>query len=420
MQEDLSPSMMGVDETTINTEEGQMECIAPVLKVNVMPEGCLIDLGSLYAHLARMKDKRHARGLRYALGTVLVYLILAKLAGEDRVYGISQWVKHRQVALAEALALKRPQAPSVNTYRRVLGEYIDIEEFEQVVREFFAAQPAAGHSVGIALDGKTLRGTIPAGQTQGRHLLAAYVPAEGWVLYQVEVVNKENEISAAPRVLNCLDLRDKVVTGDAMFAQRELSRQIVAAGGDYVWTVKDNQSTLRQDIALLFQPEQVVKGFSPALKDFRMAQTVEKGHGREERRTLTASAELTPYLDWPTAAQVFKLERQIKRTADGKLTQDVVYGITSLTPDEAAPAQLLDLNRRHWGIENGLHYRRDETLREDWCHLKGGHAPRAMAVLNNLIVGLVLHLKWTNLAEARRYFDAHPSDAQRVVMRRLH
>jgi predicted transposase YbfD/YdcC len=396
-----------------------MEYTVPALAVQVEAEGCVIDLGSLYADLARVHDKRHARGLRHALVTVLVYILLAKLAGQDRVYGISQWVKHRQAALAEALALTVVKAPSVNTYRRVLGNSIDIEEFEQVVREFFAGLPHAGQSIVIALDGKALRGTIPAGQTHGRHLLAAYLPAEGWVLYQVEVLNKENEISAAPRVLNCLDLRGKVVTGDAMFAQRELSRQIVEAGGDYVWTVKDNQSALRQDIALLFQPEQTVKGFSPALKDFRTTQTIEKGHGREERRLLTASAELNGYLDWPRAAQVFKLERNIKRSADGKTSSEVVYGITSLTANEASPAQLLTLNRSHWGIENGLHYRRDETLREDWCHLKGGQAPRAMAVINNLIVGLVLHLKYTNLAEARRFYDAHPHEAQYLILRRL-
>jgi hypothetical protein len=136
--------------------------------------------------------------------------------------------------------------------------------------------------------------------------------------------------------------------------------------------VKDNQSTRRQDIALLFQPEQTVKGFSPALKDFRTAQTIEKHHGREECRTLTASAELNDYLTWPTAAQVFKLERHIKRSADGKTSVEVVCGITSLTAAKADPARLLTLNRCHGAIENGLHYQRDETLREDGCHLNGG------------------------------------------------
>ena len=125
------------------------------------------------------------------------------------------------------------------------------------------------------------------------------------------------------------------------------------------------------------------------------------------------------YLDWPAAEQVFKLERRFKRTADGKRTQEVVYGVTSLTTQEASPARLLELIRSHWGIENGLHYRRDETLREDWCQLKCGQAPRAMAVINNLIVGLVLCLGHTNLAAARRYFDAHPHAAQHLVLHRL-
>ncbi len=396
-----------------------MECSTPTFDVNLNPCGFVVDLDSLYAHLARLQDRRHARGLRYALVTVLGYIVLAKLAGEDRLFGISQWVRYRQESLADALHLDKPRAPCVNTYRAILGQVVDIEAFEQVVREFFAAQPQAGQSIVIALDGKTLRGTITAGQTHGRHLLAAYLPAEGWVLFQVEVASKENEISAAPRVLKCLDLRGKVVTGDAMFAQRELSLQIVEMGGDYIWTVKDNQSTLRQDIELLFQPEKTVKGFSQGTKDFRTDQTIEKGHGREERRVLTVSAELKAYLDWPGAEQVFKLERYSKRTRDGHVTHEVVYGITSLTAQEADPKRLLQLIRSHWGIENGLHYRRDETLREDWCHLKQGHAPRAMAVINNLIVGLVLRLGYTNLAEARRYFDAHPQEAQRLVLLRL-
>ena len=209
------------------------------------------------------------------------------------------------------------------------------------------------------------------------------------------------------------------MTGDAMFAQRELSLQIVQAEGDYGWTVKDNQSSLKQDIAFLFQPERTVKEFSPGTKDFRTAETIEKNHGRLERRTLTVSTELKGYLDWLGAEQVFKLDRHFTRLVDGHSTHEVVYGITSLSATEAGPKELLRLIRTHWGIENGLHYRRDETLREDWCHLKRGQAARAMAVINNLIVGLVRRMGWTNLPAARRYFDAHPQRAQRLVLHRL-
>ena len=396
-----------------------MDCTVLDFDVNTDPAGFIVDLGSLYDCLAGLTDHRCARGKRYALVTVLVFLVLAKLAGQDRLYGISQWVRLRKESLANIFRLIEPRAPCANTYKNILEHAIDIDQLELVLREFFASQPAAGQSLVIALDGKTLRGTIPAGQTHGQHLLAAYWPAEGWVCFQVEVEGKENEITAAPRVLKSLDLRGKIVTGDAIFAQRDLSLQIVQAGGEYVWAVKDNQSMLRRDIDLLFQPEQTVKGFSRGTTDFRTAETLDKAHGRLEQRRLTASAELQGYLDWPGAKQVFKLERRFIRLADGQVTQERVFGITSLTAAEASPERLLGLIRSHWGIENGLHYRRDETLREDWCHLKPGQAPRAMAAINNLIVGLILHLGWRNLPAARRYFDAHPTEAQRLMLRRL-
>jgi predicted transposase YbfD/YdcC len=394
------------------------EYSTPTFDVNLNPDGFLVDLDSLYEVLSRLHDSRHARGVRYALVTVLMFVLLAKLAGQDRVYGISQWVKHRQQRLAEAFHLATPRAPSPQTYSRLLGRVIAIEEFEQAVQEYFASPPHAGRSVTIAIDGKTLRGTIRAGQSHGRHLLAAYLPQEGWVLLQVEVEHKGNEILAAPHLLNSLDLRDKTITGDAMLAQRELSIQIVQAGGDYVWTVKENQPQLLQDIQTLFAPEPVVKGFSPAAHDdFRSAQTTDKAHGRLEQRTLTASRALHGYVDWPYAEQVFQLERRVQRMADGTTTVDVAYGVTSLTATEASPARLLDLVRQHWQIENGLHYRRDETLREDWCHRRVGEAPRAMALLNNLVVGLVLRQGKRNLPEARRHYDAHLDEAVSLLVR---
>jgi hypothetical protein len=91
------------------------------------------------------------------------------------------------------------------------------------------------------MDGKTMRGTIPTGSKRGVHLLAAFVPGQGVVLFQVEVDGKENEISAAPRLLQTLNLRGAVVTGDAMHTQREISVQILDQGGDYLWTVKGLQ-----------------------------------------------------------------------------------------------------------------------------------------------------------------------------------
>ncbi len=394
-----------------------MEYSVADFDVNIEPAGFVFDLGSLYDRLATLTDCRQARGKRYALVTLLVFVVLAKLAGEDRLFGISEWVKHRKESLAQALHLVKPRAPHTSTYSRILGQVVQVEEFERVVREFFENQPGAGRSVVIALDGKTLRGTIRSGQTQGMHLLAAYLPKEGWVLMQVAVHGKDNEITAAPQVLKCLDLRGKVITGDAIHAQRELSAQIVEAGGNYIWSVKDNQPELRRDIELLFQPEKTVKGFNSATQDFRSAETIEKNHGRLERRTLTVSTELKGYLSWPGAEQVFKLERHFVRMADGRVTDETVYGVTSLTARESSAERMLQLIRSHWGIENGLHYRRDETLREDWSHLRKGNAPRMMAAINNLVLGLLLPRGITNVPQARRRFAAYPKDALRLVLR---
>jgi len=384
--------------------------------VNLRPEGVVIDLDSLFAALARLQDRRDARGLRYALVTVLVFIVLAKLCGEDHLRGIAQWVAHRKEVLAEALGLTKPQAPHATTYSRVLNKAIDIEAFEQVVRGFFQEQPGTGQSVLISLDGKTMRATIPEGKTRGVHLLGAYVPEEGWVAFQVEVGSHENEIPAALRVVKRLDLRGKVVTGDALLAQRELSIAIVEDQGHYVWTVKDNQGQLKRDIETLFEPELCSGGFSPCHKDFQTAITRGKGHGRRERRTLTASSMLKAYVTWPYCEQVFRLERHFVRTSDDKVFEEVSYGVSSLTREEANADRLLELVRGHWGIENGLHFRRDDTLREDRCRLKGQGA-QAMAAINNLVLGLLRGTTFETLPDARRYYAAHLPAAVALVLR---
>jgi predicted transposase YbfD/YdcC len=388
-------------------------------EINLNPEGVVFDIGSLFEALCTLHDQRDARGLRYRLVTVLVFVVLAKLAGENHLRGIAQWVSQRAVLLAGFLALAKVQSPHATTYSRILGHAVAIDEFERVSQDFFARQPKAGTSVHITLDGKTLRGTIPAGHSHGIHLLAAFLPQEGWVLFQVEVGSKENEIPAARRVVKALDLRGKIVTGDALLAQRDLSLEIVQRGGEYLWMIKDNQPETRQDIERLFAPEPVVKGFSAASHDdFRTAQTIEKAHGRLERRTITVSSALKNYLDWPGVEQVFQLERHFTRLKDGKIMHEVVYGLTSLTAKEASPERLLALSREHWAIENGLHYRRDDTLKEDRCTLRTGHAPEAMAVINNVVLGLLLRRDIKNVPDARRDYDADLQRALPLILER--
>jgi predicted transposase YbfD/YdcC len=376
--------------------------------------GLFFEIGSLYESLSQLVDRRARRGVRYPLVAVLVIVVLAKLSGEDEPRGIAEWAKLRSKTLAAALHLKRETMPHHTTYSRVLGQAVDVERFEAVVGEFFSRQqPAQAH---LALDGKTLRGTIKTGESQGVHLLAAYSPQARVVLRQVEVDNKENEIVVAPQVLEQLDLSGVVVTGDALLTQRTLSAQIVQAGGDYVWTVKDNQPTLRADIERLFEPEVCGPGHSPLQTDFASASTLDKAHGRLEQRTLTTSSLLQGYSAWPHLAQVFKLERQVTSLSTGQHSSEIAYGVTSLSRTEASPARLLELVRRHWAIENEAHYPRDVTFHEDRCRLRTGRAAHVMATLNNLVLGLIRLRKFDFVPQARRFFNARLDEALNLVL----
>jgi predicted transposase YbfD/YdcC len=376
--------------------------------------GLVLDIDGLAGYFERLHDGRCARGKRYGLAQICILATLAKLSGEDRPLGIAQWAQLRHKVLGPLLGLPT-RMPSHNTYRRTFANAINPAELDQQLNAFLRQQ--GGRSVLIALDAKTLRGTIPAGQSQGVHLLAAYLPAEGIVIVQIAVESKENEIVAAPQVLASLDLRGKIVMGDAMQTQRELSVQINEAEGDYIWLVKNNQPQLHSDIEQWFAPETHVKGFSAATKDFQTVRTVNKGHGRREERTLTTSSLLNDYLNWPGLAQVFKLERHVVNTASGEVRHETVYGITSLTTKKADAKRLNGLVRQYWGIENGLHYRRDRSLLEDATRMRNRNQAQNLAALNNLVVGLVLQQGWDYLPRARRHYAGCLSAALSLVFR---
>jgi predicted transposase YbfD/YdcC len=236
-------------------------------------------------------------------------------------------------------------------------------------------------------------------------------------LAQAVVDRKENEIVVAPQILKQVNLSGAIVIGDAMHAQREASAQIVEAEGNYVWTIKDNQPRTRWAIEKLFVHEvcNLQKG-APLSKQCHRVTRVHKGHGRIEKRTFMVSTELNDYLDWPGVAQVFRVEREVWHEKYQGKTQHIVYGLTSLSPERASPTKLLTLLRRYWGIESGLHYRRDVTLQEDATRLTVGKAGHIIAILNNLVIGLCCQKGFDNLAKARRLFDANPQKALDLII----
>jgi predicted transposase YbfD/YdcC len=320
--------------------------------------------------------------------------------------------------LRDMLKVERRTMPHRSSYQRILEQVVSWEELEQIVSRVLSEKRYFGKQVLVAIDGKVLRGTLDEKQN-GVYLLAAYLPGEGIVLMEVAVGGKGQELEAAPQVLKHIDLREKVVVGDALHTQRPVSIQIVESGGDYLWFVKGNQPQLEEDLRLWFGPDpQPIPGMAYLPKDFETAQYVNKGHGRIEQRTLTVSSQLKDFLDWPYLEQVFKLERRFIFTKTGEVQEQVVYGITSLSREEVSPQTLLQMTRSYWGIENGLHYRRDVTLREDYTRMTKPNAARIMACLNNLVLGLLIgRKKYRYLPAARRYYAAHPSEALALLTR---
>jgi predicted transposase YbfD/YdcC len=197
-------------------------------------------------------------------------------------------------------------------------------------------------------------------------------------------------------------LAGRVVTGDALYCQRTLMRQIRRAGGHFLFAVKANQPELAAEVALLFdQP--------PPGETFALARMCGQHGSRHEQRTLWASAALSAYLreaGWPQIQQVLRVERRV--CAHGVETREVRDFVTSL--DASWPARdVLALVRAHWRIENTLHYVRDVTLGEDASAVRSGAAPRVMAALRNAVLGVLHRRGWRNIAAALRHYAWRPA-----------
>jgi predicted transposase YbfD/YdcC len=370
--------------------------------------GVVYELGSLFDRAQRLSDPRKSRGKRYSLVTLLVIILLAKLCGQDTPVEMADWASNHAQKLTELLKLKRSWMPHHNTLRRVFQNILDEAEFERMVRDYQQQQAGGGEQ--LALDGKTLRGTRIPDEEPADQVLSVYDVQAQRVLAQERVDQKENEIVAAPKALERVGIEGKIITADALHAQRALSGQIVARGGDYVWVVKENQERLHQDIERLFAPDQPKPGFGKLTNDFRQAEKVNKGHGRMERRHIQTSAMLNDYVDWPGIGQVYRLERHFTWLRRGKViktSQKVEYGITSLTREKASPKRVMQIRRKHWLIETGLHYRRDVTFREDTTRMTKGAAGRILATIHNVVLALIKQAGFLNAAQARRWFDGH-------------
>jgi len=379
---------------------------------------------SLYEALQELPDSRRGAGKRYPLPVLICLLCLAKMAGQNTLKGATEWVRLRAELLACSFGLKRSAMPCQMTYKRML-EAIDAQVLMDLLSAFFTRweaqqrcgnepsrlQTESGHRehAHVAIDGKAVRATSQ--EAQPVHQLSAYDVTTGVVLFQVNVGEKQNEISALKPLLTPAFIKGRIFTLDAMHTQSELCAKVDRFEGSYILVAKDNQPTLAADLAAFFADP-------PWDWRWEQAETWEKAHGRLEHRQITCSPDLNAWFArrWSGVAQVFRLERTTVLLKSSKVRQQIVYGISNLSGSQAPPMRMLELNRGHWGIENRLHWRRDVTLGEDACQTRTGAAPGMLACLNSAILSLMDRLGIRNVPRQARFFDAHVEQAVQALL----
>ena len=311
------------------------------------------------------------------------------------------------------LGFKQGCAPSQSTLHRIF-KGIDVLKLElllsdwcqQVFRLLGFTTPS--NLEGASIDGKMLCGSSKQKAAEP-HLLASLCHRLGLVLGQVGVAEKCNEITASADLIEMIVLKGVVITGDAMFTQRQLARKVISGGGDYLITVKANQPTLLEDIKQAFTDQWWMSD------TLRQAKTLDSYADRIEERNLKASTAMCGYSDWPGLRQVLKMERKITNKRTEVSRYEEAYAITSLDENRASAEEMLKLWREHWHIENKLHYVRDVTFKEDKWQVRAGHIPQVMAALRNAAISLMRVTGATNIAAACRRYAAQPGLALSAI-----
>jgi predicted transposase YbfD/YdcC len=366
------------------------------------------ELADLVALLGKVADPRKRRGIRHQIATVLAVTVLAVLAGAknyreagDRAEDLPQELLVLLRARRSVLSGRRV-APSADTIRRVV-ESVDAEAADGLVCQWLAdrAMALAGADGcegfdGVAIDGKAVR------NSGGVRLFSAMRHGQAVVISQIRVPDETTETTQVTSLLKGVDLAGAVVTADAAHTQRDTARHLVSdKQADYVLAVKGNQPTLLAQVHAVLPPA------APGSEDHV---DEERSHGRITRRAIWAT--VADGVDFPYAAQVFRIRRDVFNLAGQRVHKEIAYGVTSLNTERASARDMGGLVRGQWGIENKIHWVRDVVFAEDHQYAYIGNGAHAMAMLRNLAIGLI---RLAGLTEIKRTLEWIAADRMRIL-----
>jgi predicted transposase YbfD/YdcC len=321
-----------------------------------------VNVESIGSHFQSLSDPRHTRNRKHLLVDIVVIAICGMVCGCDGPTAIHRWASNRLDWLQSFLPLANG-IPSRDCLRRLLMA-LQPQAFQKCFQDWISQAIQAdegGPARLIAIDGKTCRRSHDAANGLGAlHIVSAWASEEGIALGQVATEEKSNEITAIPLLLQQIDLPNSVITIDAMGCQKEIARDIVAGGGDFVIAVKNNQPKLLEAIAAHFE-----KHLEKDLEDlrYRCHETNDAGHGRIDERSYLLSrvpADFAVKKEWPWVKAI-GFSVRVSQHADGSETDEVRYYILSRY---LSGKRFGEAVRGHWGIES-MHWVLDVTFRED-------------------------------------------------------
>jgi predicted transposase YbfD/YdcC len=337
----------------------------------------------LLKHFAKLRDPRLNRRKRHLLADILVIALCAVLAGADNWPQVENFGKRRRDWLNRFLALPNG-IPSHDTFERLFAR-LDPRAFQRCFLDWVRSWQEAVPGPHFAIDGKTLCGS--AGRAAGLgplQVVSVWATKTRLSLGEVAVAEGSNEITAIPRVLELLELHGALVTIDAAGCQKEIARQIVAGGGDYILTVKGNQGHLLDDIreCIIRADEADYAGI-----DYDEWQSEERGHGRHEKRSYLVIRDpegIRDVAEWAGLRVIGLCYRE--RTVGGRTSEEVRYFIGNKRAGARYYGKAL---RNHWQVENNLHWQLDVTFGEDDSRVRQRQAAENLAVLRRVALSLL-------------------------------
>jgi predicted transposase YbfD/YdcC len=330
----------------------------------------------LTLYFATIEDPRSYRNQLHPLITLIGTSFLASLSGIDSFSGIQDFCEMHMDELVKHFDFPNG-LPSHDTYQR-LWDSICPTQFTKCFKEFVDSLKKVSSEI-ISIDGKTIRNS---GKEKPLHIVSAWCKNNKMVFGQEKVESKSNEIKAIPKLLELLDLKDKIITIDAMGCQRDICSQIIERQGDYVICLKGNQGNLHKDVSLYL---------SDRSNHEMINENHDKGHGRIESRVASVSSNidwLQNIHNWPGLKSIGQVNSKVWKK--GKETTETRYYISSL---ELTASRLNEIARSHWSIENQLHWILDVSFNEDKACIRNENASENMNILRKWSLSVLVKIK---------------------------